>query len=505
MRLWAGLKTMPDTVPTSLFAEIQTIALAIPNDVALLGEVREYTYSELIESVREISGYLDLHKFEVLALYAGNTPEWVILDLACQLSGIALLPIPQFFSEQQIQHSIQQAGACGVIHQSGDRIAMLFPQEEVLLAFEGFILSPLKKGTARLPNGTSKITFTSGSTGDPKGVCLSNQQQLSVAKALQQILPTSLKRHLSVIPFSTLLENLTGVYVCLLNGGTLISSSAKALGFNGSSGFQLSNLLSQIELHQPNSMILLPELLTALVDHIAMGWTLPESVEFIAIGGSKVPVALLEKANQYAVPVYEGYGLSECASVVSLNLPESRQIGSVGKLLPHVSIEIENDEIVISNNAFLGYVNEPDSWYQDYVKTGDLGFIDEAGYLFIDGRKKNLLISSFGRNINPEWVESCLLASRLLQQCIVLGDARPYCIALLTVVQDEVSDQQIQTWITQVNQTLPDYAQLKNWLRIPKPFCVENGLLTSNGRLKREAISDYYQLEVNNLYQENTL
>jgi len=196
---------------------------------------------------------------------------------------------------------------------------------------------------------------------------------------------------LSILPFSTLLENVAGVYLTLLSAGSVVALSQKSLGFNGSSDLNIETLLSTISAHQPNSLIVLPELLLALIKSIENGWQPPSSLEFIAVGGSKVSSALLNRAKQLELAVYEGYGLSECSSVVSLNTQENLKIGSVGKPLKHVSIQIDKGEVFISGSTSLGYVNQQETWGQEFLVTGDWGYLEDEGDLFIHGRKMNLL------------------------------------------------------------------------------------------------------------------
>ncbi|MDQ7073053.1 MAG: AMP-binding protein, partial [Gammaproteobacteria bacterium] len=148
-----------------------------------------------------------------------------------------------------------------------------------------------------------------------------------------------------------------GIYAPLLSGGSVIALQ-HTLGFNGSSGFDVNKLTTTITDYQPQSMILLPELMQALLGAIKHGWQPPESLRFIALGGSKVSISLLQEAHDLGLPVFEGYGLSECGSVVSLNTPADRLLGSIGKVLKHVSVAIENNEIVVSGNTFLGYIDD---------------------------------------------------------------------------------------------------------------------------------------------------
>jgi long-subunit acyl-CoA synthetase (AMP-forming) len=483
-----------------MFSQIKKVAKRVGNDIALMDDIHSFSYNELVSSVESLAGELKRFKYEVVALYIDNCPEWVVIDLACQVAGIKLLPLPAFFSDLQLRHAVMEAGAKVVIHLHGDRLSGVLELQYNSDIYRKFTISTMVVNPSKLPDKTAKITFTSGSTGEPKGVCLSNSHQLSVATALQSLVSLKANKHLALLPFSTLLENVAGVYLTLLSGGSVLALSQQTMGFNGSSGLDIKTLLRTIETHQPNSLIVLPELLLALAKSIENGWQPPPSLEFIAVGGSKLSPALLNRAKQLGLPVYEGYGLSECSSVVSLNTNIKERIGSVGKPLKHVSVRIENGEVLISGNTFLGYVNQSGTWNQKLLATGDIGHVDDDGYLYIDGRKKNLLISSFGRNINPEWVESSLLSNGLLKQCVVFGDSKPFCTALLYPFNTSASVDEIQQCVDSNNATLPDYAQIKKWHLLSHPLTLGSGLLTPNGRPKRVAIQDFYQSELAALY-----
>ncbi len=150
----------------------------------------------------------------------------------------------------------------------------------------------------------------------------------------------------------------------------------------------------------------------------------------------------------------------------------------------------------------LGYLGEPASWGQSAIHTGDLGYINEQGYVVISGRKKNLLISSFGRNINPEWVESEMLSQPLLSECVVLGDARPYCVALVSPQSSQTGDDVIQRHVDRVNLRLPDYARVKRWYRLSRPLSSHSNLLTLNGRPRRELIAAQFASLIDSLYPQ---
>ena len=355
-----------------------------------------------------------------------------------------------------------------------------------------------------LPEGTHKITFTSGSTGQPKGVCLSSEQQLTQAGALATVVAMQQPKHLCLLPLSTLLENIAGIYVPLIAGGQVIIPPLAELGFEGSSTLNPQLFCAAISRYQPSSIILTPQLLVLLIATVSQGWTPPSSLKFVAVGGGRVSAELMAQAHQCNIPVYEGYGLSECTSVVSLNTPSNNGANTSGKSLPHLQVEIENGEIVIKGNAMLGYAGQPDSWYQEKIYSGDLGSLDSAGYLTVTGRRKNLLISSFGRNINPEWVESQLLSNIAIADAVVFGDDRPYCVALLYPRDPSLTDDAIQTFIDGVNHSLPDYARIVRWMRLPAGLNTQPGLLANNGRPVRPAIMAAHPLLLDALYNNST-
>ena len=223
----------------------------------------------------------------------------------------------------------------------------------------------------------------------------------------------------------------------------------------------------------------------------------------MAVGGAHVSKKLLQRAAALNIPVFEGYGLSESASVVALNTEKTNKIGSVGKPLPHVVIQFsEENEILVKGANLLGYTGETAKEITDsFIKTGDIGYMDDEGFLFINGRKKNIFITSFGRNVSPEWVESALLnAPEILQVCL-FGEAKPWNIALI-VTKPGVTSLLVSRAIEETNKQLPDYARITKWLLADAPFSVKNSQLTLNGRLKRDVISAAYKEKMNDLYKE---
>jgi long-chain acyl-CoA synthetase len=437
-----------------------------------------------------------------IAVHADNCVDWLLLDFACMDRQVLCLPLPLNFTPEQLRHA---CSSCAI-----EAVFTAYPtafggagKKVEQTAVPGLQMLKMPVATApRLPENTAKVTFTSGSTGTPKGVCLGLQQELATATALRDIIALENPRHLCVLPLSTLLENIAGVYAPLLAGGSIVLRSLTTLGFGGSRLADPGKFLHCITEVSPDSLILIPQLLHVLVQAAHKGWQAP-SLKFIAVGGSKVSPHLLQEARDLGLPVYEGYGLSECGSVVSLNTPAADLPGSAGKVLPHVQLEEAAGELTVKGNLMLGYVNDPASWHPAVLPTGDLGRIDEHGFVHLSGRSRNTLISSYGRNISPEWVESELLASPLLAEAVVLGDAKPYCVALLTPRQPEITDQMLAKAVAAANERLPDYARIMGWHRLAAPMAANPGLVTANGRPRRPEIAQAYTLEIENLYTDS--
>lgn len=488
-----------------LLNHLELIAKNSPQRIVVKGLDSQLNANDLFSEIIQLSSFLLESEIHVLGLYADNSPSWVIVDLACQHANICLLPLPTFFSDQQLQFVIDSAGVDCLLANNPQRISNLFSDSNLVSETDPvrelscWMFRNHKPGS--IPPGTGKITFTSGSTGRPKGVCLSNDSIMSVAQSLVSKIDITGPQHLSILPYSMLLENLAGIYVPLLADGWISALPPEQTGIGGSSKLNPMTLLQLISTSQPDSMIIIPEILKVFILAMEHGWQAPSSLQFIAVGGGKVSPDLIHKARQSGLPVYEGYGLSECASVVSLNCFDDDRPGSVGKPLSHISITIDSDEIIVKDNSFLGYINEPESWGNNSIHTGDMGYFDERGFLFINGRKKNILISSFGRNIHPEWVESEVSKLPQISQCLIYGDEKPHLIALISSYGDSEEEQTgIANWLKSLNETLPDYAQIKAWHFLTEPFSKDEGLLTDNGRPKRANIYQKYKTEIENLY-----
>jgi long-subunit acyl-CoA synthetase (AMP-forming) len=464
------------------------------NAPALVAGTTTLCYSELLQQVDELATALNDYSGQCAGIALDNGIAWVLLDLACIKAGIVTVPLPAFFTDAQREHALHSAGASLLFSDRPGEGAPLHTGNG-----DVFSVQPLSHRAGELPAGTSKITYTSGTTGEPKGVCLSQTGMEQVAVSLLNVIgPQVAEKTAAVLPLAVLLENIAGCYATLLAGGCYDVQPQANIGFSYGMIPDFVQLHRYLRESASRSCILVPELLRGLMQVIAQcGQGLPD-MRFIAVGGSRVSASLLEQAEQLGLPVYQGYGLSEAASVVSVNTPAKNGLGSVGQVLPHLSVHLAKDgEVLIHNPAFLGYVGE--ALTDEVYATGDIGVLDEQGFLHITGRKKNIIINAMGRNIAPEWPESELLAQPQIAQAIVFGDAETGLSALLVPSAVSIDALQVAEAISRANHNLPEYAQVCRW-QISAPFTMANKTLTGTGRPRREAIIESCRQQANNMY-----
>jgi long-chain acyl-CoA synthetase len=480
---------------------LRALALQPADTVLLSGADGDWRAADILAQVETLSSRLA--GCRVLAVLADNGPAWVMADLAAMHAGKVHLPLPGFFSPDQMAHALARSAADAVLTDQPERIGALDLGFGITGAWQGMTLMRRVVAPVAMPAGTAKISFTSGSTGAPKGVCLSAEGLYDTARAVQaRLADLPIQKHLAVLPLALLLENVAGVYTPMLRGAAIHLPPLQKLGWHGMAGFDPAALHGTAEAARPDSLILVPELLKAWTLYLAKTAKRPPvSLDYVAVGGARVDPALLQGARAFGLPAYQGYGLTECGSVVSLNRPGDERPG-VGRPLEHARVSIDGGEVRVRARAFLGYLDgEPPLTDSDGAvdfATGDLGELDEQGHLKLAGRRKNLLISSFGRNLSPEWVESAMLARPAIGQVVVAGDARPYLSAILAPAPG-ARPEDIASAVAAANEGLPDYARIGAWLSVP-PFSPGNGLATGNGRPVRAAILDRFAADIAALY-----
>jgi long-subunit acyl-CoA synthetase (AMP-forming) len=476
--------------PAALFRRIEEHAALRPDDVAIEdGGGAPVTWGALpaaIARMRESLRGLGAHAVGVMA--ENGIPQ-ALLDLAALAEGILLVPLPPFFSDVQVRWTARSAELELILTDDPGRVAEAFwGRAPVAGSFHG--LTAFRVGP-RVPRSTTcaRITFTSGSTGEPRGVKLEARTLLTVARSLADATEMSPRdRHVGLLPHAVLLENIGGLYRCMVAGATCVVPPLHTIGMRGSVGTDGPALAAALARLEATTGILVPGMLESLVAALEAAPTgrLPRA-RFFGVGGARVPVTLLERAREVGLPAFEGYGLSEATSVVTLNRPGAERCGTAGRPLPHVDVRIDEDgEVLVRGALFSGYVGggdlpSADGWW----RTGDLGHLDADGFLHIRGRRRNVFITSFGRNVSPEWVEAALTDGTSITRAVVFGEGRPAPVALLV---HRSSRARAEADLRRVLPTLPDYARPDHWVLTDEPLTVASGLLTPNGRPRRDAV-----------------
>jgi long-chain acyl-CoA synthetase len=485
-----GRKAEPEAFPVSS----ASMGLA----PALIDGRRAWSRDELLAEAAQLATTLTARHSRVLATLLDNSAAWVIADLAADQAGVVHVPLPLFFTPQQIGHALATAGVDTLM--TAPDIAARWPQAPATRCVLGgasvalVATAPPGLAPVTMPPGTSKITFTSGTTGAPKGVCLSREAMSRVVQGIAQALaPIGVHRHLCALPLAVLLENMAGLAAPWSVGATCIVPSLAELGWQGSSSFDVARFHAAVQQHQPHSLILLPQMLAAWTAHLhATGQRAPACLRFVAVGGAAVGARAIALARAAGIPAFEGYGLSEGASVQTLNLPDADRPGSVGRPLPHARVRVAADgEIEVGGALFDGYLGDTpadastgDAWWP----TGDLGHIDPDGFVHVQGRKKHVLITAFGRNVSPEWVEGALHDTGAIAQAVVLGDGQPQLGAVLWPRRADTDDATLADAVARANAQLPDYARVGHWVRALAPFDPASGMATANGRARRAEV-----------------
>jgi long-chain acyl-CoA synthetase len=247
-------------------------------------------------------------------------------------------------------------------------------------------------------------------------------------------------------------------------------------------------------------------------------------------GGAPLARDIAEFFHAAGILLLEGYGLTETCPALTFNRPDRYKFGSVGQALPGVDVKIATDGEILARGANIatrGYykqpeatreVFEPDGWFH----TGDIGRIDEDGFLFITDRKKDLIVTAGGMNIAPQNIENLLKADPFISQVMVHGDRRPYPVALITLNPEELTKfareqgilnadpaalvkhpkivERVARTVEEKNTNLQSYAKLKKFAVLPGDFTLESGELTPTLKVKRKVVAEKYRAELERLY-----
>ncbi len=271
------------------------------------------------------------------------------------------------------------------------------------------------------PEQLCTIMFTSGTTGKSKGVMLTHQNMAENATCLDMKIP-SRTVILSVLP----IHHAYCLSMDILKGISLGS----IICINDS----LMRVAKNIKLFQPNMILMVPLMIESLAKKLEEAAGLPpeivkkevfgEQVHTICSGGAYLNPAYIDLFQKYGITILQGYGMTECAPVISTSVSWNIKKEAVGQLIPNCEAKVVEEELwVRGSSVMLGYYKMPEetkeALYEGWLKTGDLGYVDQDGFVYLTGRKKNLIITKNGENVSPEELENKVAENRLVQEILV--------------------------------------------------------------------------------------
>jgi long-chain acyl-CoA synthetase len=231
-------------------------------------------------------------------------------------------------------------------------------------------------------------------------------------------------------------------------------------------------------------------------------------------GGAPLAPEIIEFFHALGLPIFEGYGLTECSSACTANRPGRVRIGTVGQSLPGFEAKVAADgEILLRSDAiFAGYFKDEDATREvltndGWLRTGDIGELDEDGFLTITDRKKDIIVTAGGKNVAPQNLENALKSAPLVSQALVLGDRRPYVTALITLEEAEAAKlsetdrhARVQAIVDEVNRERSRFEQIKRFTILPRDFSAEFEEVTPTLKLKRRVCEQHFAHEIDALY-----
>lgn len=481
-----------------------------------------WSYGYLWELSGRLAKYLlgkGLKPGDRVLLWAPNMPEWVGLYFGCLRAGIILVPLdvrcaPDFVAKVKNKTDARYLFISETMRQTVPEIGITvqyieaLPQEVAETTPDSSLPLPAESDIA-------EIIFTSGTTGEPKGVVLTHRNIISNALAATQIVPVSEKsRVLSLLPLSHMLEQTAGLLGFLHSGATIVYPASRQPG-------EIFRTLTQ---HRISNIVLVPQILKLFWNAIERGAQnqgkgrmlqrllaisarlpmpfrrllllpvhkqLGGCLQFFICGGAYLDPALARRWESLGIPTLQGYGTTEASPCVTVNPLKERRLDSVGKLLPGQEMKIASDgEILIrGTNLTSGYWQSPEataaSFDGDWYKTGDLGHLDEKGYLYLKGRKKDMIVLASGMNVHAQDVEEALKICPGVKDACVVGvsgqDGDVNVHAVLLLEESALSPENI---VQQANGRLAEHQRIRAFTVWP----FESFPLTHTLKVKKQEV-----------------
>jgi long-chain acyl-CoA synthetase len=582
---------VPQTLNDIFFAIVERkhVAVMLVRDASQWVPVSSQQFYRDVASMARALSKWGLLKGDRLAILSENRFEWAVTDFAAFLLGLVVVPIYSTLTAQQTAYILCDSGAKVVVVSTEKQLEKVLSIKDQTAVEKVVVMDSVETADAvqmqrllhRGPAGRdtelearaltitrddlASIIYTSGTTGTSKGVQLTHGNLTSnVLNSLHgfdvhlgdisiSFLPLShvTARHADIallyrgvtlaycpsfeqLP-QFLLEVMPTVFVAVPRVYEKIYSQVeqKAKGFAARTIYQWA--LSVGRSH--SAKILAGEVPNSLAWKLAHRLVYSQlrarmggKVQIFVSGGAPLGKELAAWYASMGIRIHEGYGLTETSPVVAINSPQAHKLGTVGRPLPNVEVQIADDlEILVRGpSVFRAYWNRPeesrDAFVDGWFKTGDIGSLDEDGFLSVTDRKKDLLKTSGGKFIAPQPVENSLKLHPLIGTAVVLGDRRKFASVIIAPAfplleewaranrisfssrEQLVADPQVKALyegiVGELNRGLARYETLKRVLLVPDEFTATDGTLTPTMKLRRKAIEERYREQIDDLYNE---
>jgi long-chain acyl-CoA synthetase len=469
---------------------------------------------------------LELKRGGSVCILMGNVPEWPISDIGTIMAGGVGVGLYPTSSAEQIAYIINHSDAEFVLVDSREQLEkvlsvrnQLFKVRHIIaldaapdgvISYQQFIergqsersrfASLLKEREQSAQSDDIAImVYTSGTTGQPKGACLSHRYIINSVESLHQTIPIyDTDVSFSYLPFCHVAERISGLYNRL---------------YAGASAYFVDDLTRlgeyMIEV-RPTVFASLPRFFEKIhADHARSKSTQVKDyfggrIRLLTSGGAPLPLEVAEFFAAAGLPILQAYGLTENVCV-AFNRPDKYKFGTVGPPMPGCEVRIADDKeiLVRSEMIFSGYYKAPEEtakvFRDGWLLTGDLGELDEDGFLKIIGRKKELIVTSTGKKIAPALLENMLKEHHLISQAMVYGEAKSYLVALITL-NAPAERETIQGIVDGVNRRVSSTESIKRFAILERDFEIARDEITPTGKLKRDVITDRFRDVIEKLY-----
>jgi long-chain acyl-CoA synthetase len=479
------------------------------------GKWQDQSFTDLAGTVQGIAGGLieaGVSTGDRVCILGETSPEWTRLGLGVIAAGGVVVPIYPTSSTVERDWIVSNSGAKLVLEPAVRPITESEQDEELA-----------RRRAAIDPGDPCLIIYTSGTTGPPKGCVLTHRNWLTLCQITEEL------SYLTADDVVYLFLPLAHVFAQLIQFGALYSGATLAY-FGG----DVRRVVAELAEVRPTFLPSVPRVFEKL--HTALAGRVDAATVRAAVGGrlrlalsgaAPISLGVLEYFHEAGVPVVEGYGMTESTGCGTVSTLDRHKLGTVGVAAPRVSIRIAADgEILMAGpNVFAGYWQDPvatsESLVDGWLHTGDLGTIDEDGFITITGRKKDIIITAGGKHVAPAELENRLRQSRWISQAIVYGDRRPYPVALITLDADEIVPwardrgldtelaalatdpavrELVQPIVDDANEQVSRPARIKRFAILARDFTLEAGELTPTLKLKRAVVHANHADVIEELY-----